>query len=116
MFGLGNSISVYLMPGYTDMRKGVFTLASLSEEITKKNFLEGSLFVFMGKRRDKVKIVYWDKNGFCLWQKVLDKEKFWWPKNSQEVKQMTVRELEWLLEGLNLSNVSGHKKLDCKMI
>ena len=98
------------------MRKGILTLAQVSEAVTGENFLNGSLFIFCGRRRKNIKIVYWDRNGFCMWQKELDKDKFWWPKDSSEVYKFDMRQLSWLLEGLNPIEVNAHEPIKYKMI
>ena len=74
MFNLESNCSVYLIPGYTDMRKGILTLSQLANSIVDNKFFSGSLFIFCSKRKYTLKIVYWDMNGFCMWQKKLDKD------------------------------------------
>ena len=98
------------------MRKGILTLAQISEVKTGEKFLNGSLFIFCGKGRNNIKIVYWDRNGFCMWQKKLDKDKFWWPKDSSEVCKLDMHQLSWLLDGLNPIEINGHKAIKYELI
>ena len=116
MFSIQNDCDVFLIPGYTDMRKGILTLAQISEVKTGEKFLNGSLFIFCGKGRNNIKIVYWDRNGFCMWQKKLDKDKFWWPKDSSEVCKLDMHQLSWLLDGLNPIEINGHKAIKYELI
>jgi transposase len=71
----------------------------------------GNLFVFANRRRNILKILYWDRNGFCLWHKRLEKERYRWPNASDEVLEIEGRELSWLLEGLDPRNLRGHDRL-----
>ena len=63
-----------------------------------------------------IKILYWDRNGFCLWQKRLEKERFPWPETTAEVKEIQIRQLRWLLDGLDLSRTKGHRGLNYSII
>jgi len=101
---------VYIMPGFVDMRKAINGLSMYIEK-NAMNAFDGSYFVFCGKTRQIIKILYWEVNGFCLWQKRLEKQKFTWPKDSGEAKKISSRELRWLLDGLDPIRVRGHKEL-----
>ena len=101
---------VYLMPGFVDMRKAINGL-SLLVDFEGMNAYGGSYFIFCGKTRQLIKILYWEINGFCLWQKRLEKQRFKWPKDASEVKKISSRELRWLLDGLNPFRVAGHREL-----
>ena len=105
---------VYIMPGYVDMRKAINGL-SIFVAARGMNAYDGSYFVFCGKSRQIIKIIYWETNGFCLWQKRLAKQKFSWPKDSGEAKKISSRELRWLLDGLDPIQVRGHKELTYKI-
>jgi len=91
---------IYLRTGRTDMRKSINSLAVLVQEEMKLNPFEESLFMFSNGRRT-LKILYWDKNGFCLWMKRLETNKFPWPKNSGQVLNLTKEQLGWLLSGID---------------
>jgi len=68
--------------------------------------------VFINRQRSKLKILYWHRNGFCLWQKRLEKERFSWPRaNAGTSIALSLKELEWLLEGFDLWANSPHKTL-----
>ncbi len=100
--------------GSTDMRKAINGLSVMVSEQMKLDLFSGHLFVFCNRQQTILKILYWDKNGFCLWQKRLEKDRFKWPQTSDEVMNITRRELSWLLDGLNIKQ--AHKSLKYSMI
>jgi transposase len=97
---------IYLASGNTDMRKAINGLSILVQDQLEMDPLSGHLFVFCNRRRDIVKALYWDRNGFCLWQKRLEKHRFKWPESAEQVLQVDVRQLSWLLEGLDFTRVN----------
>ncbi len=105
---------VYFALGATDMRKAINGLSIIVSEQMQLDIFAGHLFVFCNRAQTILKILYWDKNGFCLWQKRLEKDRFKWPKTSDEVMNVTTRELVWLIEGLNINH--AHKTLEYSII
>ncbi len=108
--GFGD-VKIYLALGAADMRKAINGLSILVEQELTLDPFAGSLFVFSNRRRDIVKILYWDTNGFCLWQKRLEKERFKWPNSEREVLEIGARQLNWLLSGLSIQEKRAHKEL-----
>ena len=102
-------VKVYVALGVTDMRKSINGLALLVEENFRLDLFTGSLFAFCNRKRDRVKIIYWDRNGFCLWMKRLEKEVFRWPESEMEVIEISQTALGWLLHGLDLKQ--AHRRL-----
>jgi transposase len=111
MLALSAGTKVYLAAGNTDMRRSIDGLSLLVAAQLELDPLSGHLFVFCNRRRTIVKVLYWDRNGFCLWQKRLEKEFFRWPHSEADVGEVGTRELMWLLEGLQLDQKSAHKEL-----
>ena len=109
--GLGPDTRVYLALGATDMRKAINGLSILVADRLERDAFSGHLFVFCNRARTIIKILYWDRNGFCLWQKRLEKHRFHWPQSRDQVIEIGPRELIWLLEGLDPSRIKGHPKL-----
>lgn len=111
---LPSSTKVYLSPGATDMRKSINGLSILVEDQLQGDPFSGHLYVFCNRRKQILKILYWDRNGFCLWQKRLEKDRFPWPTTAEEVLEIGERELNWLLEGLDIAPVqaSAHDALN----
>lgn len=109
MFYSLSGIKVYLVLNKIDMRKSVNGLSIyVSDQIDLDPF-SGHLFVFCNKRRNILKILYWDKNGFCLWYKSLEKERFRWPCNESEVLEISSRELGWLLDGIDINQPTAYR-------
>ena len=96
------------------MRKQIDGLAILVADIINLNPTSGEIFVFWNKGRNKLKILYWHINGFCLVYKRLEKQRFKLPEKFTEFLQITTKELRWLLEGLNFTQLKGHKQLSYK--
>ena len=107
---------VYLAVGHTDMRKSINGLSILVEEQLHQDPFSGHLFVFCNRRRHIVKILYWDRNGFCLWQKRLEKHFFSWPESEKQLMTIDARQLGWLLQGLSLEQIRAHGALDYRTL
>jgi len=109
MFRPGNEIpDVYLCLEPQDFRKGINGLAQVVESVLAVNPTNGQLFVFRNKGTKKVKILWWERNGFCLWQKQLEADKFQWPKPGELSSTITGQQLNWLLDGYNLALMKRH--------
>ena len=106
------SLEVYLCNVPTDMRKSIDGLAALVQGVLYKNPFDGKLFVFTNKRRDKIKILYWERSGFVVWFTRLEKERFYWPNvRHPEGVTLTVEQLNWLLDGYNINAMKPHARL-----
>jgi len=104
-------LKVYLATGSTDMRKSINGLSILISEYLELNPLSGNLFAFCNRKKTIIKILYWDRNGFCLFQKRLEKHRFPWPASKEQVLALNRRELSWLMEGLDIQNLKGYEIL-----
>ncbi len=104
---------VYLCCDAIDFRKAINGLSVMVEQELGLNPFGSALYVFVNRSRNKIKVLYWHRNGFCLWQKRLEEEKFHWPKHTETNTQtITLREFEWLLEGIDLWRNKPHKTLN----
>ena len=108
--------NVYLALGITDMRKSINTLSIMVEGALKRNPFSGDLFVFCNRRKTHIKVLYWENNGFCLLLKRLEKGRFYWPANEEEVINITPRGLRWLLDGLKLQELKTPINLNYKTV
>ena len=95
---------VYIAAGYTDLRRGIDGLAS----IVKFNFQlepyeKDILFLFCGRRSDRIKGLVWERDGFLLLNKRLERGNFMWPRTESEVRALTSQQFRWLMEGLTIS-------------
>ncbi|EJK2117034.1 IS66 family insertion sequence element accessory protein TnpB, partial [Vibrio navarrensis] len=98
---------IYLYRESVDFRKSINGLAAIIENDTDLPLGSGALFLFTNKQRDKIKVLYWDKTGFALWYKRLEKAKYKWPsKEKNDVFTLTHFELDRLLSGFT---IIGHK-------
>ena len=109
MLAMAPEAKVYVAVGATDMRKSINGLSLLVEEHFQLDLFSGSLFAFCNRNKDRVKILYWDRNGFCLWLKRLEQDTFRWPETKSEVLEISRPALDWLLHGLDLRQ--AHQRL-----
>lgn len=91
---------IYIACGYTDMRKSIDGLAALVQEHFKMNPFSPALYIFCGRRCDRIKALLWEGDGFLLLYKRLENGKFQWPRNKDELKPITWQQFRWLMEGL----------------
>ena len=105
MINIDGKIKIYLYAGSTDMRKGMHGLAMLAEEKLSEKYDKEGLFVFRGKKGDRLKILWWDGQGFCLFYKCLDNGKFVWPTcDDKSSVGITRGQLSMLIEGIDWRN------------
>lgn len=109
---------VYLARGVTDMRKSIDGLAVLVQEVLELDPFSPNLFVFCNRKRDKLKILYWDKNGFWLYYPRLERGHFQWPSDDHGSTplKITRRQLNWLLDGLSLEQKQAHPEVRARTI
>jgi transposase len=94
---------VYLHRDPVDGRKAINGLSEIVESAQMGDLTGANLFVFCGRRRDVIKILYFDQTGFALWQKRLEREKFPWPKKHEDgIVRLTPEQMEWLLSGYDV--------------
>ena len=93
MIGPGTGVRVYLACGVTDMRKGIEGLAALTQDVLRQKPTGGAVFAFRGRRGDRLKLLYFDGQGFCLYYKVLEKGRFPWPTATAGSARLTPAQL-----------------------
>jgi transposase len=103
---------IYVACGYTDMRKSIDGLAACVQQMFQLDPFSSSLFLFCGRRSDRIKALYWEGNGFILLYKRLENGKFLWPRKESEAKSITPRQLRWLMEGLNVDQPKAHRPIN----
>jgi transposase len=101
MFIKWEAADIYIQPGVTDMRKHINGLSAWVQEQMGQDVFGGSLFLFCSRDRKRLKILYWEKNGFCLWVKRLEKDKFPWPQDQETAFKIWPEELKMLLSGID---------------
>ena len=103
---------IYIVCGYTDMRKSIDGLCAVVEEQLKLDPASSSLFLFCGRRRDRIKALYWEGDGFVLLYKRLESGSFQWPRSETEAKALTPQQYRWLMEGLSIDQPKAHKAVN----
>ena len=103
--------TVYLVTGVTDMRKSIDGLSTIVQQQFRLNPFVRGVFLFCGRRRDRLKALYWGGDGFVLVYKRLENGRFQWPRNENEVRKLSSQQKRWLLEGLSLEQPKAVKKV-----
>jgi transposase len=117
MLGLPSSVRIYLATEPTDMRKGIDSLAALVRRWGGNPF-SGHLFVFMSRRRDRARILTWDRGGYVLWYKRLERGKFAWPTLMEAGKtaEVDAAQLTMLLDGVDFSRVKRGRRWEPRQV
>ncbi len=102
---------VYLCPEPVDFRLQINGLSVRVQEDLALDPLSEHLFAFTNRKRNRVKVLYWERNGFVLWQKRLERDRFRWPRVGDPVLTLTGQELNWLLDGFDLRHWRPHARL-----
>lgn len=94
---------VYIACGYSDLRRGIDGFANMIQQEFKLDpFEPGILFLFCGRKTDRIKGLFWEGDGFLLLYKRLETGKFQWPRNEEEVRAISSQQYKWLMEGLSI--------------
>ena len=103
---------IILATGYTDLRRGIDGLASVIRFRYKLDpYNKNTLFLFCGKRTDRIKGLLWEGDGFLLMYKRLENGRFNWPRNENDVRKLTTEQYTWLLQGLSIDQPKAIKKI-----
>lgn len=104
---------IFVATAPVDFRKQAHGLALIVDHaLGLQSLADRSLFVFTNRSRQAVKMLYWERNGYAMWWKTLEKDKFRWPESTENGKlEVAPRELKWLLEGIDISRLQPHKTL-----
>lgn len=104
------SVPVYVHRDAVDFRKSINGLSVMVQESMGLDVFSEALFVFGNRRRDKIKILFWEKTGFCLFYKRLEKDKFKWPRKGDAVLSLSAEQFDWLLRGLDIAKLTPHSE------
>ena len=108
---------VYIAAGYTDLRRGLDGLASIVEQEYGLDLFHGSLFLFCGRRTDRIKALYWDENGMVLLYKRLEEgNHFQWSRTEQEAREITPQQYRWLMEGLKIEQPKANRPVQTERL
>jgi len=118
MIALPPQIRVFLYRRPTDMRKSFNGLVALTESELKQDPLSGSLFVFVNRRRDRIKILYWGHTGFCIWYQQLQQGTYQLPSHEsldeRDVLEVTRSQLSLILDGIDLDSIRQRRRFELK--
>jgi transposase len=95
------AVKIYIRPGATDLRKGANGLTVLAQEQMGLDPLSGSVYLFCNKGRKLLKAVWWDRTGFWLAQKRLERDRYPWPEDVEGAKELSAEEARMLLAGID---------------
>ena len=118
-------ITIYLAQEPVDFRLGINGLSTMIEATLRFDPFSRNLFCFTNKRRNQIKVLYWQRSGFCLWLKRLEEEMFKWPAHLSPLVSETARppvvalsqdQFLWLLEGLDLRHLKPHRALEYRSV
>ena len=103
---------VYLHRAPIDMRKQIDGLSLVAKDVMQLDPLSGALFCFINQRRNKLKLLLWERNGFIVWYKRLERHRFHWPRHASEaVITLSAEQLNWLLDGYDVWRMQAHDEL-----
>lgn len=106
---------IYLACGRTDMRKSINGLAAIVQQNFRLDPYSNDIFLFCGRKADRIKALLWDGNGFLLMYKRLDEGRFQWPRTKQDVQKISEQQLRWLMDGLDIEQPKALKNTSRKL-
>lgn len=108
--------NVYIACGYTDMRAQVDGLAAIVQQVFKLDPCSKAMYIFCGRRADRIKALYWEGDGFLLLYKRLETGRFQWPRKESEARLISAQQLRWLLEGLSIEQPRALYSIDSVLV
>jgi transposase len=117
VIALGEHAKVYLACGATDMRKSIDGLAAEVADVLQSDPFSSHFFIFCNRARDRIKVLTWQRNGFWLCYRRLERERFRWPRPEpgQSAIEISAQQLRWLLDGLDWQRVQGHRRAELSL-
>jgi transposase len=115
MLSLESVKQIYLAPGATDLRKSIDGLSALVSAVFELDPFSDRWFVFCNRQRDKLKILRWDHNGFWLYYRRLERQRFKWPVQTGPALCISRRQLQWLLDGLTIEQTQAHRPVHARI-
>ena len=116
MLSIPPSVKIFLCTEPTDLRRGFDGLATLVEQRLSENPLSGHLFIFLNRRCNRLKLLYWDEDGYAIWMKRLEQGHFQTPTSDHQAMQLDSTTLTLILDGIDLNSVQKRKIFQLKKI
>jgi len=112
MIDLSKVKRYYIACGYTDLRFGIDGLANVVQQQYSQRLDEASLFLFCGRRADRIKALYWCGDGYLLLYKRLSNGRFQWPRSKSELRDLDHQSFRWLMEGLSVEQPKAIRQVE----
>ena len=116
MFFPESNVKIWLYAKPTDMRKSYNGLVALAKKHLREDPLRGQLFVFFNRQRNQVKVLYFDRSGYCIWMKRLESGQFHFNRKEQEKQALSWTQLKLILEGIQLEKTTSTKRFQRALI
>ena len=110
------AVNVYIACGYTDMRQQIDGLAATISQTFKLDPCSRDMYLFCGRRADRIKVLLWEGDGFLLMYKRLESGRFQWPRKESEARLITPQQLRWLLEGLSIDQPKALRGIESVLV
>ncbi len=110
MLTLPPSVRIWCATAPTDLRRGFDGLAALVRSQLQADPLSGHLFVFFNRRADRLKVLYWDRDGLCIWYKRLERGRFHFPSSDATSLELTPGQLQMILDGVDVEHARRYKR------
>jgi len=104
----GTRVQIHICRKAVDFRKHVNGLSSIVQHQFKLNPMSGQMFVFFNRKKDKIRILQWERSGFVLFGKYLEEDHFYLPKGEGDLVNITVEQLNWLIDGVDINLIKPH--------
>lgn len=101
---------VFIYRKHVDFRKHVQGLSAIVQYTLELDPMSGDLYVFFNRRADKIRIIYWDSNGYAIFGKYLEEDRFYLPNGDDDQVCITGEQLNWLIDGININYLRPHRK------
>ena len=104
----GTALQIHIYRKAVDFRKQVNGLSSMIQHQFNLNPMSGQLFVFLNRKKNKIRVLLWERNGYVLYGKYLEEDKFCLPKGNDDLITVTLEQLNWLLDGVDINLIKSH--------
>jgi len=108
--------NVYILCGYTDMRRSIDGLAAIVAQVFKLDPCSRALYLFCGRRSDRIKCLFWEGDGYLLLYKRFEGGRLQWPRKESEARSITPQQLRWLLEGLSIEQPKALRRVESALV
>ena len=116
MFDLSKADKIFIAVGYSDLRRGIDGFATIIQNTFHMNPQTNTLFLFCGRRCDRIKALYWDGDGYILLYKRLETGQYQWPRTTDELKELSPQQFRWLMEGLSIYQKKAIRPVENQLI